>query len=170
MKTIICIGTSRLYAEGAAALVELSGNGRVRALASSPSNWLRTGSDADALVVDLPAKEGADFVRTVHESIPTLPVIAVVDPARREDVLGYARVGVARFFAADRSATELVATLVDMDDAKPCDELRVVTRDLASRESEERATADLTPRQHEVLTLIERGLSNKEIARDLRVE
>lgn len=172
MKTIICIGTSRLYAEGAAALVESNSHGRVRAFASSTDEWSRNPADADVLVVDLPARNGADFVRTVHASTPELPVIAVVDPARKEDVLGYARVGVARFFAIDRSAAELVASIIEMDD-KQCRSLNIAASiDHAHHHHhrEERHAAELTPRQHEVLALIERGLSNKEIARELRVE
>lgn len=174
MKTVLYVGVSRLHAEGAASLLEQFSDGGVRAVGLTPSDCVSIGQTPDFLLVDLPHSRGPDLVRSIRAASPELQVIAVVDPALEEDVLEYARAGVVGYFTHDCKPSQVVASLSNGGACAACSIAAILLRKIAysapSRGPRCNAGVALTPREMQVLELIEKGSSNKEIARVLRIE
>jgi two-component system, NarL family, nitrate/nitrite response regulator NarL len=174
MKTVLCLGATRLYAEGAASLLERFSDGAVRAVGLTPCDACSMSRTADLLLVDLPVSRGLDLVCRMRGARPELQVIALVDPALEEEVLGYARAGVMGYFTHDWPPSQMVAALVDGGPYAAGAIATILLRQIAHSAAHEVPKCSggmhLTPREMQVLELIGKGLSNKEIARVLRVE
>jgi DNA-binding NarL/FixJ family response regulator len=94
-------------------------------------------------------------------------------PERREDVVRHGRAGFVGYVARDATIDDLQAAISDAVAGRlqcPAEISGGLIRALFSREhpsTPRHAAASLTRRETEVLQMIGRGLSNKEIARDL---
>jgi two-component system nitrate/nitrite response regulator NarL len=108
-------------------------------------------------------------------------VLAINVPAREGDVIACAEAGVACCLTADASIDDLVAAIASVARGEaPCSPwtAAVLTRRVAALAGEQRAparapepaTARLTARELEIVELVDRGLTNKEIARELCIE
>jgi two-component system, NarL family, nitrate/nitrite response regulator NarL len=112
------------------------------------------------------------------------PVLAINVPARERDVIACAEAGVACCLTAEASIDDLVAAVASVARGEaPCSPwtAAVLTRRVAALAREQHAparvvpgpatrTARLTVRELQVVDLVDRGLSNKEIARQLCIE
>ncbi len=172
MKTVLCIGASRLYAYGAAMQLEEYSDGAIRAVACVPGNGHAIDVAADVALIDLPAARGAEFVHEIRIANPQVRVIAIVDPALQDDVLEYARKGVDGYLTTDRAPLDIVSALLNGEPSVAAPIQAILLREIAHLAPPETGPAAvvLTPREIQVLSLIEKGLSNKEIARMLRVQ
>jgi two-component system, NarL family, response regulator LiaR len=121
----------------------------------------------DVVLLDLvlPGMSGVEAVRRLRAAHPEVKVVVLTSFAGEDSVLPAIRAGAAGYLLKDVGPAELAEAL------------RVVHRGGAPLHPSVAATvmhsvADpvrdpLTPREHEVLRLIARGLSNRLIARDL---
>ena len=118
--------------------------------------------------------EGA-LVRRILGRFPETRIVALGIREVEDDVLHCARAGMTGYVPRDGSISELVSAV----ESAARGELRCSPRIAASlfhrvarmSEEQERATAStLTPREQEILSLIDAGMSNKQISRRLSIE
>ena len=129
------------------------------------------------VLIDATTVRVSELVRLLGESVPGLPVVALaIDQDDDDEVLACAEAGVSGYVARDASADELVAVLhsaVHGEVRCPPHVTATVFKQMA-RLAPYRSVAsgqrNFTPREVEIAALIERGLSNKEIARRLHIE
>jgi two-component system, NarL family, nitrate/nitrite response regulator NarL len=162
----------RLYAEALAGLLSL-GQCRVVGTASLPDLRLRVvrAVEPDLVLVDA----GLRDVIPVLTRTATAPVVVIGVGESDGDVLSCAEAGATGFVFRDAALPDLLATMESVTSGEmPCSPRiaasliqRVAT--LAAEHSTG-SPADLTPREVEIVKLVDAGLSNKEIGRRLSIE
>jgi DNA-binding NarL/FixJ family response regulator len=140
------------------------------------------GAERTIVVLDVAGHDAAEVAPRVARGSPA-PVLAINVPARERDVIACAEAGVACCLTAEASIDDLVGAVASVARGEaPCSPwttavlLRRVAalarerRPPATQAVAERIPAQLTLRELEVVDLVDRGLSNKEIARELCIE
>ena len=127
-------------------------------------------------LLDIGAGPGLASARQLRAALPEVRLIALAIDDTEEGVIAWAEAGVAGFVTRDTSLEELTATVetVAQGDTRCSDRaaatlLRRVAF-LAERRGRPTPDAPLTPREREIVALIDHGLSNKQIARELHIE
>lgn len=129
----------------------------------------------DVVLVDLGRDEGIAAVRALGRTLPGTRVIALA-LGEEDDVVAYAEAGAVGLVARESSLEELGELIQSVAGGGSPVSARlgaVLLRRLAVHAERARAGHDprsLTAREREVAQLIDRGLSNKEIATRLRIE
>jgi DNA-binding NarL/FixJ family response regulator len=169
---IVVVEDHTVVREGTAGLLERARGLTVVGQARSAEDAidLLAGLDADVLVsdVELPGMNGIDLARLVAQRHPAIRVLILSAYDDYAYVIGALEIGVAGYLLKTASATEL------------CDAIRtaaggalVLDRSISQRLTSRWRTgassrvSALTARETDVLLLIARGLSNKQIAVEL---
>lgn len=175
--TVMIVGDVRLYRDGIAAslvhrddlfTVSYSATGCADAAA-------RLASVAPQIVIlDMSSRDSLDFVRVA--SATTTRVIAFAVEETEADVLRCAEAGAAGYVPRSASSEDLLQTILSVSRG----ELRCSPRIAASlfkalraqppRPETDRLTVLLTARERQIAPLLDRGMSNKEIAAALQIE
>jgi DNA-binding NarL/FixJ family response regulator len=128
------------------------------------------------VLLDVGGAGDIDTVRLIRATAPGARVIVLGLPELEREVLLYAEAGVVGFVGRDRSLSELVRAIesaargdLECSASVAGALLRHVGR-LAGERRRAPTGITLTPREYEIVGLIERGLSNKEIATELHIE
>jgi two-component system, NarL family, nitrate/nitrite response regulator NarL len=175
---VLIITATRVYREGLARL--LQDDDRVtlvgavapgdRAVASARE------AQADVALLDIATQPGVAEARRLLAALPELKIVGVGAGETDGEALAWAEVGIAGCLSTESSPDDLVAAVQTAARGEVFCSPRMtaaLVRNLA-RLSGSRAQPSvalpLTSRQTEILSLIERGLSNKEIARELYIE
>jgi two-component system, NarL family, nitrate/nitrite response regulator NarL len=129
----------------------------------------------DAVLLDASLAEGLALARQIRCVAPAVRVVGFGIDTSEEGILACAEAGLAGFVGRDGKVEEL-ATAVDL---AICGELRCSPRiasllfdrvaSFADKFQAAPIEASLTRREREIAALIEQGLSNKEIAIELRI-
>lgn len=135
-------------------------------------------SGAQVLLVDIATAQGLRRSMDCRALSPALKVVAIAVAEVEQDILACAEAGVSGFVLCDGSIGDVVAAIHNaMRDELVCSpkvaaalfgrlallSARAAVRDPAA------GVDTLTPREHEIIRFVGEGLSNKEIARALRI-
>ncbi|WP_166802137.1 LuxR C-terminal-related transcriptional regulator [Microvirga pakistanensis] len=173
---VIIMSDVRLYREGLALI--LSGDASLNVVgAATPQTALdecRTLSP-DVVLLDTSLQEGIGLPRRLMTQYPQLKVIAVAISEADRDIIAWAEAGAAAFVAREASTSDLIMAIHQtMRGEFVCSprlaalligRLATLSAGLGSPSP----ATPLTKREHEIISLIETGLSNKEIACQLRI-
>jgi DNA-binding NarL/FixJ family response regulator len=120
----------------------------------------------DVTVMDLrlPGVNGFDAITSIRRISKTARIAVLSNYEGSEDIYRAIRNGALAYLNKNVSGEELVEAIVTVHRGQRY--LPAVARD---RLAERTALVELTPREHEVLTCITRGHSNRDIAHALRI-
>ena len=175
---VMVLADVRLYREGLATLVAahdklifvgagpVDGDVTARVIASCP----------DIVLLEVEAACNTTVVRELQRLAPQIRVIAYGVQDEERQALRCAETGVAAFVMGDASGQELIGTILNLARGEfrcpPRVAAMLVRRvsTLAQGIGPAPQHARLTPREQGILTLINEGLSNKDIAKRLGIE
>ena len=127
--------------------------------------------EPDIALLDVGELEGLAIAQGLAAQHPDLRIVAIGAPASASPALAAACpsiVGVIPREGSIEDVVELLERLTAAPAIHPVEERRPIGKESLSSGAD--AKDALTAREREILELIERGLSNKEIARRLRIE
>jgi two-component system, NarL family, nitrate/nitrite response regulator NarL len=180
MIRVFIVADVRFYREGLTQALTRDCRFAVLGTAASCDEALRrtVEYDPDVVLIDTSISGGVSAVNSMVEVAPATKVVALAVTENEEDILEWARAGVAGYVPRE-------ASLEDLIDAVECvgrGELRCSAKIAASmfrriaslsKTSQDGqhipSPARLTAREGEIASLIEQGMSNKQIARHLNI-
>ena len=166
-----------LYREGLARTLSQSAGISVVGMAAEveAAGELIERAQPAVVLLDPATDPDGTLVRRIVARAPGTRIVALGIREVEQDVLHCARAGMTGYVPRDGSIAELVSAV----ESAARGELRCSPRIAASlfhrvarlsEEQERAAVAPLTPREQEILALIDQGMSNKQISRRLRIE
>jgi two-component system nitrate/nitrite response regulator NarL len=186
MTRVILASDDRIYSEGLLRLIGRSGTMVCRVASDSAADAavLVETVEVDVVLVDATMTEGMDLVRSVGAGGSQVAAVALRVGEEESQVLELADAGVAGYVSRNASPDDLCAAIDAAVRGRLYCSPRVAvmlhlraTASGRARGSNGRAEDDspgrierLSRREHDVLELIARGFSNKEIATALQIE
>jgi two-component system nitrate/nitrite response regulator NarL len=175
---VLIVSDVRLYRDGLTEM--LAREERVKVVGTAAT--AREGLEAAAslaprvVLVNVSMEDGIPLTRAIRLSHPSVKVVVLAVPDDEQNVVSWAEAGAEGFVTAEQSVADLVAAVEGAARGEvSCSPwlagvlLRRV-KVLAEGVIYENRATRLTARELEIAGLIERGLSNKEIARELVIE
>jgi two-component system, NarL family, nitrate/nitrite response regulator NarL len=172
----VIVSDVRLYREGLA--LGLDGCGDVRIVGTAETFdgacALLASTAAPIVLLDAGMPEPLDFARRLLRAEPAVRIVAVAVADNNSDVLACGEAGLSGYVLRDGSIADVAAAIRDaMFDELHCSPRVSATLFKRLSQSARTPTADvnspLTPREVEVVELVDRGLSNKEIGQRLHI-
>jgi two-component system nitrate/nitrite response regulator NarL len=164
------LGLARLLAADGA--IEVAG-----AAAPGPDALALIGElQPEIVLLDLPEPARCREARAIRATLPGPQVLAVGVPETEDEIVLCAEAGICGYVTPEASVEQLAATIASVARGElPCSARIAATLmrrvgSLASAGAPAPASCMLTRRQREVVELVARGLSNKEIAHSLAIE
>ncbi|HEY4884915.1 MAG TPA: response regulator transcription factor [Myxococcales bacterium] len=174
---VFVVGEVRVYCDGLAHLLSAQPTVQVVGIAAPTRESMQQIASAgpDVVLLDSMTARRGDTVRLISATSSKSHVIAFAVREEEAEVLACAQAGVAGYIACDASSDELAAILRSAGSGEPACSPRlaaILFRQVATlaRDHDIPQLPLLTPRQREILELIDSGLMNKEIARALSIE
>jgi DNA-binding NarL/FixJ family response regulator len=171
------VAAVRLYREGMA--TNISGRAGLSmagaAASAAEAVALAVSSTPEVAIVDMAMQDALDLIRTLAREAPATRVIAFAIDEHPGEIVACAEAGAAGYVPCDGSMDDVARVIDDVirGDFHCSPEVAGVllrrVGDLARAAPVPTAVPTLTARQQEILSLIERGLSNKEIAVRLNI-
>ena len=127
----------------------------------------------DIILLDVTAARRLADVQRLAKAAAGARIIALGITETPRRVVACAEAGIVAYVARDATFDELLATLRQVQAGEASCSPRIAAalfRRLAERVGTASTASALTPREREILTLIDQGLSNKEIAQRLYIE
>ena len=129
-----------------------------------------------AVVLDPSTPGSTEAIRTLVRVAVDVGVVVVGVRDEGSDLVSCAEAGASGFVTRDEPVTALTATIRSVAQGEvlvPATAVATLLRRVAALSAataQRRPTDDLTPREAEVFELLEKGLSNKQIGRELSIE
>lgn len=129
----------------------------------------------DVVVLDIASRESLATARAISRAAPGVRIVAFAVEEGDGNIFACAEAGIAAWVTCEASVDDLVATIEGVQRGELVCSARSAAsmfRRLASMTAASRPIGDspLTGREQEIVELLERGLSNKQIARHLTIE
>jgi DNA-binding NarL/FixJ family response regulator len=165
------VSATRLYQEGLRGALEDGGRVSVAAASIALPRAAELREHAIELVL-IDATGGSRQLAVLHAQAPDVPIVTLgVDP---DSVVAYAGAGAVGFVPREASIEQLVAAIEEVVREGASCPARLVARLLteltANAAGRTEIEEKLTARESEVVALVRRGCSNKEIAYELGIE
>ena len=133
---------------------------------------LATRLQPDVVLMDLqmPEMDGVNATRVIKERLPSTKVVVLTSFTDDQHVLPAIKAGATGYILKDASAHEVLRAIEAASRGQAQLDPVVARRlmeQVTSPPPERSPASDLTPRELEVIRLVARGMSNKEIAREL---
>jgi DNA-binding NarL/FixJ family response regulator len=175
---VLIVADVRLYLEGMCASLSLRANFRVVGAASNVDEALvlTAKTNPDIAIVDMATKQSLAVVRSLRRQRPAMRVVGFGVEEQEGEILACAEAGLAGYVPNDASLDDLVMRVERIHRGELMCTPRIAATLFRSLESNAHAATPqpeglaLSVREREVLRLIDRGLSNKEIAVLLHIE
>ncbi len=178
MIRVFILAGVRLYREGLERWLGSTGTVSVVGVAAAPAEAmeLMAALQPDVVLLDLGRATSLRVARDIRGTIPTTKVIALAVSGVGTDVIACAEAGIRGYLTRDGTLSDLVETIEYAARGETLCPPHV-TADLFERLAvvasaglpQPAAEASLTARETQIAELIERGRSNKEIARSLSI-
>lgn len=175
---VLVVTEIRLYREGVAeALRRQTDVVLAETAASGPGAVVAARrTECDVVLLDMALTDSTETVQALLTARPQLKVVALGVPEEGPELVAVAEAGVAGYVSREASIQDVVEALrgalrgeAPLSGKVAAGLLRHIVRQAQSRRVVE-APHQLTPREREVLCLLENGLTNKEIARALDLQ
>lgn len=175
--SILLVDDHPLLRKGLTQLIELEDELCLTGEASNGEDALRLAleQDPDLIVLDLNMQgmDGLETLRAMREAGVTSRIVMLTVSDNDEDVVCAITYGADGYLLKDMEPEEILAQLKEAAHGKMVisDKLtQVLAKAIRKGETSKTSLlAKLTSREHEILKLIAKGLSNKQIARDLDI-
>jgi two-component system, NarL family, nitrate/nitrite response regulator NarL len=177
MLRVLLVSDLRFYREGLQRALSQEPDLEVAGSAASADTALGLvmATGADLVLLDLGVPGGIALVRAIRRGAPGVRVVALGIAETGSAIMPWAEAGIAGYVPRESSLTQLVSTVRSIVDGQsPCAPhvaaalLQRVAM-LAGSWPTSREPVSLTAREVEIVGLIERGLTNGEIARTLSI-
>jgi DNA-binding NarL/FixJ family response regulator len=161
--TLIRYGLAGLIAEHA----DLTLVGEAGSSAEAPRMVAATHPDVVTLDVALPDGDGIRLARHLRDRYPALGIVMLTSDGQDDVLFRALETGVSAFVTKTAPATEVLAAIRHAAVAATSFTATGLARALERRRTGPADAVALSPREHEVLTLLRDGLSVPEIARTM---
>jgi DNA-binding NarL/FixJ family response regulator len=140
----------------------------VIATASSGAAALETleTTPAEVMLLDLrmPGLSGVKTIQEIHRSGHPVRIIVLTSFETDEDIYRAIQSGAQGYLLKDTSLKEMIEAIKTVHGGK-----RYIPRDIAARLAERMMRTELTPRELEILRMLAKGLTNKQIGKVLNI-
>lgn len=146
---------------GLAAILNSQPDMKVVGEAGSGRETLEATLAVDVYIVDLrmPEGDGVHVIRQLRERDPEIKVLVLTTYDNEEDVFRALEAGARGYLLKDTTSEELVAAIRQVHEGQ-----RYMPHAIASRLADRLVRPSLTPRELDVLRLVAKGRTNKELA------
>ena len=175
---VFIVAAIRLYREGLCELLAQAPGLRVIGTAGSYSEFVEQWNDvnSDVLLLDINISNSLEIARRVYTSASHLKMVALSVEEADDSIVSWAEAGISAFVTENGSLQNMVDAIHNAKAGKLHCKPKVVGKlihrlaVLGAAKTQSNGLKRLTVREQEILELVERALSNKEIARRLNIE
>lgn len=129
----------------------------------------QTRPDVVLLDIQMPEMDGIQAATILRQRYPDLPILILTGFGNDAHLYAALQAGVTGYLLKDTSGDDLVAAIRGAAQGRPQLHLDIARRLMQQMPAPHTPLDELTEREREVLTLVARGLSNKEIGATLHL-